>query len=177
MYNPLQGVALDLNGEKLDLGEYLQKLVDATNVTALALAMLTGDAIYVDAPAVETDNNQTEMAATQFITEFLYYQGANLNPNENGHEYIKDQILNALTVQKEEEKVEPAYKLGDADGNGVVNTIDAMLVMQYFAKLITADKLTVPACDVDGNGVVNTIDAMLIMQYFAKLINKFPVEA
>ena len=72
---------------------------------------------------------------------------------------------------------EPEYKLGDVDGNGVVNTIDAMLVMQYFARLITADKLDIRACDVDGNGVVNTIDAMLIMQYFAKLIDKFPADA
>ena len=70
----------------------------------------------------------------------------------------------------------PEYKLGDADGNGTINTIDAMLVMQYFARLITVDKLDVRACDVDGNGVVNTIDAMLIMQYFAKLISKFPAE-
>ena len=85
--------------------------------------------------------------------------------------YMGD-LFAGLSVIAEDNQSE--RKMGDADGNGVINTIDAMLVMQYFAQLITADKLDVSVCDVDGNGVVNTIDAMLIMQYFAKLITEFP---
>jgi len=63
---------------------------------------------------------------------------------------------------------------GDADGNGVVNSADAMLILQYSAKLREAHELDLSVSDVDGNGVVNSADAMLILQYSAKLLDKFP---
>ncbi|MBE7056251.1 MAG: hypothetical protein E7388_02265 [Ruminococcaceae bacterium] len=65
---------------------------------------------------------------------------------------------------------------GDADGNGVVNAIDAMVVLQYDVGLITGDQVDLLAADVDGNGLINAIDAMLILQYDVGLITIFPVE-
>ena len=61
---------------------------------------------------------------------------------------------------------------GDADGNGVINNIDAMLVLQAYAGLPGVS--VGAAADVDGNGIVNNIDAMLILQFYAGLITAFP---
>jgi hypothetical protein len=127
--------------------------------------------IYVDAPAVEVKNTNTEMTVLQFMSEFLYYKAENLNPTAAGHAYITECILNALTIT-----VVEAGLLGDADSNGVVNTLDALLVLQYYTGAVTADEINLAVCDLDGNGVVNTVDALLILQYYTGAIEKFPVE-
>lgn len=170
MYNPLDGVVVDLEGTELAVGEYVQHLVNATNAEALLVAMLTGDAIYVDAPDVEVINSKTEMTIREFLREFTYYKAVNLNPNQNGHAYIKDQILKALTIQT-------VGLLGDADSNGVVNALDASLVLQYYTGKIDASELNLAVCELDGNGAVNALDASLILQYYTGKITQFPVEA
>ena len=70
--------------------------------------------------------------------------------------------------------VAPKYKTGDADGSGSINTVDAMLVSQYYAGYdVDIDPYS---ADVNGDGYANARDAMLICQYYVKLIDKFPVE-
>lgn len=65
---------------------------------------------------------------------------------------------------------------GDVDGNGKVNNIDAMLILQSFAGIADVDNIDTAVSDVDGNGKVNNIDAMLVLQYFAGIIDTFPTE-
>ena len=65
---------------------------------------------------------------------------------------------------------------GDADSNGKVDAIDAMVVLQYDVEIIEASEINLTAADADGDGTVNAIDAMLILQYDVEIINKFPVE-
>lgn len=67
-------------------------------------------------------------------------------------------------------------KPGDIDGNGVVNTTDARLALQYAVEKITLDAAQVAAGDVNGDGVVNTTDARLILQKAVEKIDRFPVE-
>jgi len=169
MYNPLDGVVVDHEGTELAVGEYVQYLINATNAEALLVAMLTGDAIYVDAPDVEVSNTKTEMTTMQFLREFTYYKAVALNPNQNGHTYIKDQIWNALTIQT-------AGLLGDADSNGVVDNFDAMLILQYSVELVEAEELNLRVCDVNGDDLVDNLDAMLVLQYSVGIISVFPVE-
>jgi hypothetical protein len=66
--------------------------------------------------------------------------------------------------------------LGDADNNGEVNTMDALLVLQYYTGAITESDLVLGVCDVDGDGIVNTLDALLILQFYTGAIDKFPIE-
>ena len=172
MYNPLDGVVVELDGAQLAVGEYLQRLVNVINAETHLAAILTGHAIFVDAPAVEVSNTKKEMTIKQFLMEFTYYKAVALNPNQNGHTYIKDQILNALTIY-----ADPVGLLGDADSNGVVDNFDSMLILQYSVGLIEAEALNLRVCDVNGDNVVDNLDSMLVLQYSVGIISVFPVEA
>ena len=59
--------------------------------------------------------------------------------------------------------------LGDVDGNGVVNVVDATLVQMIAAEMTTVSDERMKAADVDGNGDVNVVDATLIQQYAAEI--------
>lgn len=70
-------------------------------------------------------------------------------------------------------KAERVLLMGDADGDGKVNNVDAMLVLQYAVGLKEAGTLNLDVCDVSGDGKVNNVDAMKILQYAVGLISKF----
>ena len=169
MYNPLDGVVIDLGETKLDVSEYLTYLAKAAGLESLIYAIVTGDAIYVDAPAVDTKLEDEALDILDIINEFAIHQGENLDPNAAGHEYIKGQILEALNVTK-------VALLGDANNDGEVNAIDAMYILQYDAEIIEASELHLELSDVNGDGKVNSIDAMYVLRYDAELIEKFPAE-
>ena len=62
---------------------------------------------------------------------------------------------------------------GDANCDGRTNSIDAALVLQFVAALLSA--LSCPdGADVNGDGLVNAIDATLILQYSAGLLPGLP---
>ncbi len=60
-----------------------------------------------------------------------------------------------------------AYVLGDLNGNGVVQAIDAWLALKIAAGEITPTWQQRQAGDVNGNGVVDAADATLILHYAA----------
>ena len=63
----------------------------------------------------------------------------------------------------------PQQLRGDANCDGVVNSVDALIVLQFVAAL----RLTVPCpdlADYDQNGHITSIDAALILQHDARLI-------
>ena len=123
----------------------------------------------MDAPAVETSSTRKEWSALQLIMEFMVNKGATLNPSANGHAYITEQILNALTI-------DVVGLLGDVNNDGKVNAVDARLILQYSVKLVNAEDLELGVADVNGDGAVNAVDARLVLQYSVKLIDKFPAE-
>lgn len=53
---------------------------------------------------------------------------------------------------------------GDADGDGSVNSADALLVMRYVMGLVGPEALDLDRCDMNGDGVVDSIDATIIMR-------------
>ena len=170
MYNPLDGVILDLGESQIDLGQYVRYLVDATNVYTLGNAIVIPEAIYVDAPAVETSSTGAVIDVVNFIGELVYnpYALAAYMPTSAGFEYIMNQILTALNPT-----FELSGLLGDADSNGEVDNIDAMLILQYHTGVIEEDELDLSVCDVDNNGVVDNIDAMMVLQYHTGVITEF----
>ncbi|MBQ4647672.1 MAG: dockerin type I repeat-containing protein [Clostridia bacterium] len=52
---------------------------------------------------------------------------------------------------------------GDANGDGLINSIDAAFVLRYDAGILQ----TIAAGDVSTDGVINSIDAALILKHDA----------
>ncbi|MBQ3560527.1 MAG: dockerin type I repeat-containing protein [Oscillospiraceae bacterium] len=75
-----------------------------------------------------------------------------------------------------ESKEIAAYRYGDVNCDGKVNTIDANYARRYAAGLLTLDERQMLAADVDGNGAINVLDSAFIRRHTVKLINIFPAE-
>jgi hypothetical protein len=66
-----------------------------------------------------------------------------------------------------------AKPLGDVNDDGLVNSVDALLIVQFDAGLL--DHLAnAPSADVNLNGIVNSVDAALVLQYVADLLHELP---
>lgn len=65
------------------------------------------------------------------------------------------------------------HKLGDADCNGDINYMDALLVLRHSVGLEDLRKDIVSFCDVDNNSEINYMDALLILRYSVGLITEF----
>lgn len=60
-------------------------------------------------------------------------------------------------------------KKGDVNGDGVVNSVDALIVLKQSAGIIKQDGAYSLAMDSNKDGVVNSADALLILKYSADL--------
>ena len=67
----------------------------------------------------------------------------------------------------------PPGTVGDASNNGTVDSIDALLVLQFIAALLP-DLPSEMNADANQNGTVDAIDATLILQFVAGLISMLP---
>jgi len=62
---------------------------------------------------------------------------------------------------------------GDVTGDGVVDSLDALWVLMFDARLV--DELPVPGTgDADKDGLVNSFDALLILQLHVGAIDHLP---
>lgn len=68
----------------------------------------------------------------------------------------------------------PGITIGDTNGNGSIDIVDALIVAQYYVGL-NPNSFTAPleAGDANCDGTVNIIDALLIAQYYVGLITGF----
>ena len=66
-------------------------------------------------------------------------------------------------------------KPGDVNGDGMVNALDAQLILDIESGL-KHQSLPLAAADVSGDGVIDSNDAVLILQYAAGEIETFPCE-
>ncbi len=62
---------------------------------------------------------------------------------------------------------------GDANWDGVIDIVDALLTAQYYVGLIPGT-FYADAADVNGNGSVDISDALLIARFFVGIIDAFP---
>ncbi|MBQ7646252.1 MAG: hypothetical protein IJS94_03180 [Clostridia bacterium] len=65
------------------------------------------------------------------------------------------------------------YEYGDINGDGEVDSLDAVAALKYDAGMINLDDAQLLAADVNGDGEVNSLDGSLIFKYDAGLIDEF----
>jgi arabinogalactan endo-1,4-beta-galactosidase len=65
---------------------------------------------------------------------------------------------------------------GDANNNGTVDIVDALLVAQYYVGL-QPQGINTSVMDVNGDGSIDIVDALLIARYYVGLISSFPVDS
>jgi hypothetical protein len=63
--------------------------------------------------------------------------------------------------------------IGDVNCNGVADSIDALLILQRTAGLLSSLACEENA-DVNGDGEIDALDALLVLQYVAGLIDSLP---
>lgn len=93
-YNPLSNTTYNHNGEIIEFGTYMDYIFDAFGLFDLAYAIITDNVIYVDAPDVDVLLDEDELTAEVFAK----INSLSLMPSADGHEYIKEQIFNALNI-------------------------------------------------------------------------------
>ena len=64
--------------------------------------------------------------------------------------------------------------LGDVNGDGNINILDANLAAAYYNEVIDLTEDQILAADVNGDGNVNILDANLIAAYYNEVIEAFP---
>jgi hypothetical protein len=85
---------------------------------------------------------------------------------------FKQEILELFGVKNNNDK----FQYGDVNKDGVINSDDAVYVLQLVNGNKKIDEYTFLLADVDGDGKINTNDAQLILKKSTNLIDKFPVE-
>ncbi len=61
-------------------------------------------------------------------------------------------------------KLKPEVLLGDVNGDGSVNSLDARLILQYSVEAVTLEDWQLRAADMGQNGSVDSSDARLVLQ-------------
>jgi len=107
-YNPVEGAVLTAGESVMPMDEYIQYLVDLFNERLLSYAEGNNQVIYAEASAVETVRGGRgeilNMPVVNFIMNLLMKPDnliGDMYPSENGHTYIKDQVIHALIAGEE----------------------------------------------------------------------------
>ena len=103
-YNPLAGSVLNIGGTTIDVSAYIDGFVAAVAAHGLGYALITGEAIFVNAPAVETSNTDKELTEDELVFDMVLDGFAALYPSEAGDLYIANQILAALNMAQYDSK-------------------------------------------------------------------------
>ena len=61
------------------------------------------------------------------------------------------------------------HEIGDVDGNGTINVLDALLLKQHLVEIVTLDAVQLAYADADPDGVINILDAMYIEQFIVEI--------
>ena len=150
MNNSLEDVVLVMGEQEMALGKYIGYVMEAANMEAYAYVLMSGSAVYVNANDVATDYDASaNTEAMDFILSLIDEDDREvLKANAAGHEYIKEQILNALDVSV---YVPEDVLKGDLDKNGAIDIDDVLLCLDLCFTIPTAEEYEIADLDVDGD--------------------------
>jgi len=139
-------------------------------VTATLLDGSTRDVTDMVSASSEPLTDGTTEITLQFGRNQTMYR----NATANGEKMTAGNKIAAITTTVQIRVGESTVTWGDVNGDGKVNSTDAVLILRYAAQL--GVDIDTAAADVNGDGKINSTDAVLILRYAAQLITKFPVE-
>ena len=139
-------------------------------VTATLLDGSTRDVTDMVSASSEPLTDGTTEITLQFGRNQTMYR----NATANGEKMTAGNKIAAITTTVQIRVGEGTVTWGDVNGDGKVNSTDAVLILRYAAQL--GVDIDTAAADVNGDGKINSTDAVLILRYAAQLITKFPVE-
>lgn len=99
------------------------------------------------------------------VTASGAYKNVKSTGVENTYRITKVSGAVTISVTTEQSETPSGYVLGDADGSGDVDTIDATWIQRSLAGFKPSDSFNEAAADVDGDGDVTAIDVTFIMRY------------
>ncbi len=178
-YNALDGLEMD----GTNFGEYVDYLVELMDMQFTAYGMLTDKTTFVEVNETKVEKPvasitdlvmsiipQLDLGLPSFVTSIIQNMigtdGAELNPSEEGHEYIKEQIFDAMSVTY-------GGGLGDVNLDGEVDAKDATQILRYVnakTSVFTTYKghkaeLAKALADVDYYPGIEARDATQILRY------------
>ncbi len=117
---------------------------------------------------VSTDNILSEQYGNNgtFTNGNTYRVVMFYNDTDRGYEVIASDTFTLIAET-------PEIKEGDADNNGVISSLDALMTLQQAVFKINLPSDIAKACDVDGDGFVTAIDALMILQFSVGKITEF----
>lgn len=100
-----------------------------------------------------------------------------LAPTTNYHRFNTTLQDLFVTVSRSNDKpylatIRSTGATGDVNGDGDVNILDALLIVQYYVGLPV--QIDEDEADVNCDGYIDIVDALLIAQYYVGLIDSFP---
>lgn len=122
----------------------------------------------VSAPSEPLKNGETEISLV-FGSGQIMYRNSPI-----GSAMIAGSEIAEISTELQIRVGEGTVTWGDVNGDGKVNSTDAVLILRYAAQL--GVDIDTAAADVNGDGKINSTDAVLVLRYAAQLITKFPVE-
>ena len=90
--------------------------------------------------------------------------------DSNGKKVTTGNIGTGYTIEYEGKKY-TVVKMGDVNGDGKVNTIDALNALRYDVDIVSLNKYEVTALDLNGDGKSDTLDALILLRYDVGLEN------
>lgn len=132
-------------------------------VTSASASAVTGDVVLFTAKFTTAE----DFTGTAQVTPEVHYIR-----NNTALFSVFEEIT--ATVESGTVGEENDVLLGDVNGDGAVNTKDAMLVYAYVNGRYKGTGFSEKAADVTGDGKVNSRDAMMLYAYVNKKVIQFP---
>lgn len=106
-----------------------------------------------------------------FISDYAFSNAPNLTLGvwygTTGYDYAKAQNIPYVLLD--------GVKLGDVNGDGIVNINDVTAIQQHLAEYVFLEGISLHAADVDQNGEVKIDDATLLQEFLAEYTVGHPV--
>lgn len=92
-----------------------------------------------------------------------------ISATKDGNAVGDNAVLSTGTIIKTNQGEYTVAKLGDANGSGIVDSLDALKILKYDVGATTMNEVYLKAADANKNGVVDSLDALKILKFDVNL--------